>query len=124
MGRRGPFPPTPVCCSLLVKEKRTHAGKRAEQPPFPPPSTVFIIQSIVRGSNIQRGRLLDNLVFGTATGRNIKNPVKTVNSKGGVSHGTNGMFSSGVTLERQEGTCSRINRTAMKEESSAAGAAR
>ena len=39
-------------------------GKRVEQPPFPPPSAVLIMQSIFRGSDNQRGRLLDNLVFG------------------------------------------------------------
>ena len=68
------------------------------------------------------GRLLGNLVFGTATGRKIK--INGKKSKVEVSHGTNGVFSMGVTLERQEDTRSRINRTSSKEESRAAGAAR
>ena len=49
----------------------------------------------------KRGRLLDNLGFGTLTGRNIKRNSRK--SKVRVSHGTNGMFGTGVTLERQRG---------------------
>ena len=45
--------------------------------------------------------MLDNLVFGTVTGRKIKETVLIERLKVGVSHGTNGMFSTGVTLERQ-----------------------